>query len=202
MDTCGEYSLRQSLLSRYHLTRYPGIMNDYVDEVMSSWRAVRPDLDAAPIAVVSRILRAAQLIQLRLDALIGAEVALSHKGDLDTLTALRRAGSGRSLSPTTLAQVGQLTSGGMTNRLDRLEASGLIAREAHPEDRRSVLVSLTPAGERVADETFAVSLAAQAALLAPLSARERGDLAAILHDLLIALGDLPLGIATEAGTPN
>ena len=176
-------------------------MIDYVDEVMSSWQAVRPDLDTTPIAVVSRILRAAQLIQSRLDTLIGADVALSHKGDLDTLTALRRAGSGKALSPTTLAQVGQLTSGGMTNRLDRLEASGLIAREAHPDDRRSVLVSLTPAGERLADEAFAVSLTAQADLLTPLSAEQRRNLAANLHDLLSSLGDDPLGIAAQEASP-
>ena len=176
-------------------------MSDYVDEVMSSWRAARSDLDTAPIAAISRILRSAQLIQLRLDALIGADVGLSHKGDLDTLTALRRAGSGNWLSPTTLAQVGQLTSGGMTNRLDRLESAGLIAREAHPDDRRAVLVSLTPAGEKLADDAFAVSLAAQQQLLAPLSATEQAQLAATLKKLLIALDDLPLGIAPE-GPPG
>jgi len=173
-------------------------MFDYVDEMMSSWRAARSGLDIAPIAVISRILRSAQLIQLRLDALIAADVSLSHKGDLDTLTALRRAGSGNSLSPTTLAQVGQLTSGGMTNRLDRLESAGLIVRHAHPDDRRAVLVSLTPAGEQLADDTFAVSLAAQQQLLAPLSATEADDLAATLKKLLIALGDLPLGLASAA----
>lgn len=173
------------------------VMLDYVDEVMSSWRATRSDLDAAPIAVISRILRCAQLIQLRLDALIAADANLSHKGDLDTLTALRRAGSGNSLSPTTLAQVGQLTSGGMTNRLDRLESAGLIVRHAHPDDRRAVLVSLTPVGEKLADEAFAVSLAEQQQLLTPISATEANSLAVILKKLLIALGDLPLGVAPD-----
>lgn len=169
-------------------------MNDYVDELIASWRAVRPDMDTAPIAVISRILRAAQVIQLRLDSLIGAAGGLSHKGDLDTLTALRRAGSGRSLSPTTLAQVGQMTSGGMTNRLDRLESAGLIAREPHPEDRRGVRVSLTAEGEKLADETFALSLDAQRALLHPLSSAEQGATARTLHRLLVSLGDLPVGI--------
>ena len=169
-------------------------MKDYVDELITSWRTVRPDMDTTPVAVVSRILRAAQVIQLRLDPLIGAAGELSHKGDLDTLTALRRAGPGRSLSPTILAQVGQMTSGGMTNRLDRLESAGLIARKPHPDDRRGVLVSLTAAGEDLADEAFALSLDAQRALLAPLSSSEQRATARALHKLLVSLGDLPVGI--------
>lgn len=170
-------------------------MNDYVDELVSSWRAARPDLDTAPLAVISRILRAAQAIQVLLDSLIGAEAELSHKGDLDTLTALRRAG--QPLSPSTLAQVGQLTSGGTTNRLDRLEAAGMVAREPDPRDRRGVLVSLTADGERLADEAFARSLEAQRELLAPLPAAERRAIARGLRTLLVSLGDGPLGIQVD-----
>lgn len=171
-------------------------MDDYVDELIASWRAVRPDMDTTPVAVISRVLRAAQVMQLRLDSLIGAAGGLSHKGDLDTLTALRRAGSRQSLSPTTLAQVGQMTSGGMTNRLDRLESVGLIARNPHPDDRRGVLVSLTAAGADLADEAFALSLDAQRSLLAPLSSSEQRTTARALQKLLVSLGDLPVGIET------
>jgi DNA-binding MarR family transcriptional regulator len=167
-------------------------MNDYVDELISSWRTVRSDIDTAPIAVIARILRAAQIIQLRLDAVIGAEAELSHKGDLDTLTALRRAG--KPLSPSTLAQVGQLTSGGTTNRLDRLESAGLIARHPHPDDRRGVLVTLTADGSRLADEAFALSLQAQRELLMPLAADQQQAVTEALQALLVSLGDVPLGI--------
>ncbi len=179
------------------MKRYPAPVADYVDEVVASWREARPDLDTTPLAAVTRILRAAQLIQQRLDALAGADRRLSHKGDLDTLTALRRAG--HVLSPKALARVGQLTSGGMTNRLDRLEASELITRSPDPADRRSVLVALTPHGERLADEAFAISLAVQDEILAPLSAADRRALERILRKLLESLGDVPLGTAAEEG---
>jgi DNA-binding MarR family transcriptional regulator len=172
-------------------------MKDYVDELIASWQTVRPDIDTTAVAVVSRILRASQAIQLHLDAVIGTAAALSHKGDLDTLTALRRAGRGHSLSPKTLARVGQLTSGGMTNRLDRLENSGLITRSPDPDDRRGVLVSLTSAGEELADEAFAASLDEQRKLLNALSAGEQKAIAGALRVLLHSLGDLPLGILSD-----
>jgi len=172
-------------------------MNDYVDELIESWQAVRPDLDTSPLAAISRILRAAQTIQLELDAVIGSGPELSHKGDLDTLTVLRRSGSAEPLSPTTLAQQGQLTSGGMTNRLDRLEAAGLIVRQPHPDDRRSVLVSLTQSGEELADEAFAASLEAQRRLLEPLSASQQKAIAHALRPLLLAVGDKPVGLSVR-----
>jgi DNA-binding MarR family transcriptional regulator len=171
-------------------------MDDYVDEVIESWHSVRPDVDTDPIAVITRILRAAQEIQLRLDGLIGADPRLSHKGDLDTLNALRRSGPGNALIPTQLASVGQLTSGGMTNRLDRLEAAGLIEREPHPDDRRSVLVSLTAAGTELADDAFAATMALQERLLSPLDAKDRTELGAALKQLLLSFGDVPVGIST------
>ena len=105
-------------------------MTDFMSEVISSWSRVRPELELGPVAVVARILRAAQLLQTHLDATAAASGDLSHKGDLDTLAALRRAGPASGLSPTVLAQVGQVTSGGMTNRLDRLEAGGLVDRKS------------------------------------------------------------------------
>lgn len=160
---------------------------DYTHHVMAAWRRARPDLDTSPVAVVSRILRAAQMLQIRLDAAIAADSELSHKGDLDTLTALRR--SGEPLSPTHLAAVGQLTSGGMTNRLDRLEALGLIERSPDPTDRRAVLVALTDAGQAAADEGFAVNLAVQESLLTALTDDDRTELADLLEQMLVGLGD-------------
>ncbi len=167
-------------------------MDDYVDEVIAGWAAIKPGLDTSAVAVVSRILRSAQLLQAHLDE-VAAGRELSHKGDLDTLTALRRAGKTEGLSPTALAQIGQVTSGGMTNRLDRLEAAGLIRRRPHPADRRAVRVHLTAAGERLADEAFLEGLRHQETLLAALTASERSHLADLLRRLLTALGDVPLG---------
>jgi len=170
-------------------------MKDYVDEVIATWRSVRPDLDTSSIEVISRILRTAQELHSRLDTVAATDHRLSHKGDLDTLTALRRSGPDSPLNPTKLAQVGQLTSGGMTNRLDRLEAAGLIVRESHPDDRRSTLVSLTESGERLVDEAFAATLLAQESLIAPLSRADRTATAAALKQLLLSFDDKPLGIS-------
>jgi DNA-binding MarR family transcriptional regulator len=175
-------------------------MPDFVSEVITSWSRVRPELDTSSVAVVTRILRAAQLLQSRLDATLAASGELSHKGDLDTLTALRRADPDKGLSPTTLAHVGQLTSGGMTNRLDRLEAGGLVERRPDPADRRAVLVTLTSAGVDLVDAAFVRNLAEQEGLLTALSSSERRQVAAILEVLLISLGDIPLhGQATARG---
>ncbi|NND02380.1 MAG: MarR family transcriptional regulator [Acidimicrobiia bacterium] len=170
-------------------------MNDYVDELVESWQAIYPELDTTPLAAITRVLRAATAIQIQLDAVVSAEPELSHKGDLDTLTALRRAGTGAALSPTVLAQAGQMTSGGMTNRLDRLETAGLIVRRPNPQDRRSVLVSLTSSGEATADHAFAASLEAQRGLLDRLSAAEQRTIAKALRPLLTALGDEPVAIS-------
>lgn len=186
------YCLKESYLSRYFVRRYPGIMKDFVDDLIESWQAVRPDLDTTPLEAIARILRAAQIIQPQLDTVIASEPELSHKGDLDTLTAVRRAGSDEALSPTTLAQVGQLTSGGMTNRLDRLEAAGLIVRRPNPADRRSVLVSLTAKGEALADDAFAASLETQRRLLERLSRAQQRAIAEAVRPLLVAMGDEPV----------
>lgn len=173
-------------------------MADYVDEVLASWQSVRPDLDTGPLAVAMRLQRAAQAMQTRLDALADASGPISHKGDLDTLTALRRAGPGSDLTPSELAQAGQLTSGGMTNRLDRLEANQLIRRSPDPNDRRGVLVRLTPRGAAVADAGFEQALEAQRTLLEPLSNTDQQRLARALSRLLVAMGDAPIGLGPVA----
>ncbi len=176
-------------------------MTDFVSEVIASWSQVRPELDTRSVSVVARILRVAQILQSRLDATLAAGGELSRKGDLDTLTALRRAGPEMTLSPTTLAHVGQLTSGGMTNRLDRLEAAGLVQRHPDPDDRRAVHVSLTPAGVDLVDAAFVRNLAEQEKLLSALSGAERRQAAEILERLLVSLGDTPVdGQSITGGT--
>ncbi len=103
------------------------------------------------------------------------------------------------LSPTRLAHVGQLTSGGMTNRLDRLEAAGLVERRPDPDDRRAVHVSLTPAGVDVVDAAFVRNLAEQERLLSALSGAERRQAAEILERLLVSLGDTPVDDQSTTG---
>lgn len=163
-------------------------MNDHVHEILSDWNRERPDLDTSSLEVVARILRAAHLLRRRLDE-EASRYGLSHKGDLDALSALRRTGAPHELTPTELSHRLQLTSGGMTNRLDRLERAGWVARRPDPGDRRGTLVRLTPDGLRLVDEAFFASLGAQDEVLATLDEQQKADLSDALEHLLVSLGD-------------
>ena len=163
-------------------------MSDYMTAAIKAWADERPDLDASPMAVTGRLLRAARIIEPRLDA-VAETIGLSHKGDLDVLAALRRIGPPHERTPSWLAASVQLTTGGVTNRLDRLERAGLVERRPDPDDRRGVRVSLTDAGKTKADEAIELILAAQASILASISEETRTALANGLEAILVTLGD-------------
>lgn len=160
-------------------------MTDRLDEMITRWQTARPDLDFSPLEVGNRVLRAAHLIQSRLDD-IAAAYGLSHRGDLETLTELDLVGP---LSPSELAEDLLLTSGGMTVRLNRLQAARLIERHPNPRDGRGVLVHLTPAGTDLVNDAFATVLTAHSAIVGNLKNSERERLAALLRTLLHDLGD-------------
>ncbi|MFZ0015665.1 MAG: MarR family transcriptional regulator [Acidimicrobiia bacterium] len=123
---------------------------------------------------------------MRLDSIAGA-YGLSHRGDLETLTELDIAGP---LTPSELAEDLLLTSGGMTVRLNRLQAAGLVERQPNPRDGRGVLVHLTPEGKELAHDLLATLLEAQSAMVAALKPSDRSRLAKLLRSLLTELGDL------------
>ena len=164
-------------------------MHDYVDGLMGDWGREQPAVDLSPMGVVNRVLRTGQLVQARLDV-VAASHGLGRKGDLDVLSALRRNGRPYEQTPSWLARAVQLTTGGMTNRLDRLEVAGLVERRPDPADRRGVLVRLTDAGVELVDEAFAAALAEQRRMLADLDDRDRATLAELLERLLVSLGDV------------
>ena len=155
---------------------------DDVDRIVSAWRRERPDLDVSPLEVLSRVSRLAR----RLDRARGAAFA-EHGLDgweFDVLSALRRAGTPYQLSPGQLVAETLVTSGTMTNRVDRLVTRGYVEREPDPTDRRGVIVRLTPTGMGVVDAALSDLLAHEHELLAELGAVERNDLAALLRGLL------------------
>ena len=126
---------------------------DEVDAIVEAWRRERPDLDVAPMEVLSRISRLARhLDRVRASAFSAHD--LEH-WEFDVLAALRRAGSPYRLSPGQLLQETLVTSGTMTNRVDRLADRGFVTRHDHPEDRRGVLVQLTDTGKGVVDAALA-----------------------------------------------
>jgi DNA-binding MarR family transcriptional regulator len=103
------------------------------------------------------------------------------------LATLRRSGNPYMLSPTRLYEAAMISSGGMTNRLDRLERAGLIERRPDPNDRRGKLIALTAAGRRVIDETITRHVANEERLLSVLPTAEQEKLNALLRKLIAGL---------------
>ena len=83
-----------------------------------------------------------------------------------------------------------VTSGTMTNRVDRLAARGLVTRDPNPDDRRAVLVGLTDDGRRAVDGAFTDLMAAEQRILADLAPGHRAALTVALRELLAPYGDL------------
>jgi DNA-binding MarR family transcriptional regulator len=155
---------------------------DEVDRLVEAWQRERPDLDVAPMQVLSRVTRLARHLDRRRGAAFSAHGL--EAWEFDVLAALRRAGAPYQLSPGQLIRETMVTSGTMTNRVDRLSARGLVAREDHPHDRRGVLVILTPRGRRTVDSALADLLLAEHAILAALPIAEREHLVLTLRQLL------------------
>ena len=159
-----------------------GIAHDEVDELVAAWRRERPDLDIAPLEVLSRVSRLAR----HLDRARGQ--AFSRHGlegwEFDVLAALRRAGSPYRLSPGRLLQQTLVTSGTMTNRIDRLAARGFVERHPAIDDRRSIMVQLTEAGATKVDAALTDLLAHERAILAQTDDDDQAELARLLRRVL------------------
>jgi DNA-binding MarR family transcriptional regulator len=155
---------------------------DEVDRIVAAWQRERPDLDVAPIEVLSRVSRLARHLDRARSAAFTEHDLESW--EFDVLSALRRAGSPYELSPGQLVTQTLVTSGTMTNRVDRLTARGLVQRLPDPHDRRGVIVRLTEDGRRTVDSAFAGLLDREHDLLGRLSAADRGRLAGLLRVLV------------------
>ncbi|RNE63751.1 MarR family transcriptional regulator [Cryobacterium tepidiphilum] len=155
--------------------------HDEVDRIVDAWRRERPDLDFAPLEVLSRVGRLAKhLDRARRSAFSQSEL---ESWEFDVLSALRRAGTPYELSPKALLQQTLVSSGTMTNRIDRLARRGLVTRRTAPNDGRGVLVGMTEHGLTRVDAAITRLLRAEAELLATLSAAERERLAGLLRTL-------------------
>ncbi len=158
------------------------LMRDEVDELIEAWARERADLDLDPVAVFSRISRLGRHLDLaRRDAFSAHDI---ESWEFDVLAALRRTGEPYELSPGRLLRETLVTSGTMTNRVDRLVARGFVERYPDPEDRRGVIVRLTPEGKTAVDGAFEALLDAERALLSGLGGRDQERLAGLLRQLL------------------
>lgn len=164
-----------------------GERQDHVDRLRAQWARELPDLDTSPMAVIGR----ARRITLRLRPDIEAVFARHglDAGEFDVISTLLRSGEPWRLTPTELYQTLMISSGGLTARLNRLEAAGLIRRREAQEDRRSLLVELTEVGRAKAEAAFREDMALESRLLDGLDPAEQAELARLLTRLALSLGN-------------
>ena len=157
-------------------------MADEVDLILTAWGRELPDVDVTPLGSLSRISRLAKhLDRARKDAFAAHQLEV---WEFDVLAALRRKGRPYVLSPGDLIRATLSTSGTMTNRVNRLEARGLVIRRPNNDDRRGVLVQLTEEGRNRVQHALADLLAYERRVLGVISPAEREDLAVVLRRLL------------------
>ncbi len=155
--------------------------SDEVDRIVDAWSRERPDLDFSPLQVLSRVGRLARHLERARRA--SFEASDLEVWEFDVLSALRRAGAPYQLSPKALLQQTLVSSGTMTNRIDRLVTRGLVERRTDPNDGRGILVVMTPEGRERVDAAIRTLLAAESELLERLSAPDQERLSALLRKL-------------------
>jgi DNA-binding MarR family transcriptional regulator len=159
---------------------------DTVDRITHQWRTVRSDLDVSPLEVIGRVSRLSRLVDRRLAvnfARHGIEAWM-----YDVLATLRRSGEPYELTAGDLVRQTMVTTGAITNRIDRLEARGFVERRS-TSDRRKVIVRLTDAGFDKVEDVVQSHLDVERELLAALSQPQQRELASLLRRALTSLGD-------------
>ncbi len=156
---------------------------DRAQVAVEQWRKEHPEFDLLPMEILGRMAELAQVIgRTHLEPLF-AEYGL-QRGEFDVLATLRRSGKPYALTPTALYEATMVSSGGMTNRLDRLERAGLIERRPNPQDRRGTIVALSDKGLELIDQAVPAHLANERRVLSGLSVGEQRQLNALLAKLL------------------
>ncbi|MDO4613885.1 MAG: MarR family transcriptional regulator [Actinomycetaceae bacterium] len=158
---------------------------DEVDAIMKAWRKVRADVDTSPMEVFSRVSRLARQLDLRRRQAFMAQGL--DTWEFDVLSSLRRAGEPFQLTPGQLMTELLVSSGTMTNRIDRLESKGLVRRSPSPRDRRGIYVSLTADGIARVDGALERLLAVERELLAPVSDDDACQISRLLRAILVPL---------------
>ena len=156
---------------------------DAVDGILDQWRAQRPDLDPSPMAIIGRLSRVSHHWDRQIA--VGLAQYELEPSEFDVLATLRRHGKPFVLTAGDLMRSSMLTSGAITQRIDRLEGKGLVRRVPHPTDRRVVMVRLQSAGLKLVDQALEGHLANEERMLESLNAKARSALANLLRQLLL-----------------
>lgn len=158
---------------------------DAVDAILEQWRRERPDLDLSAMGTFARLAQLSLVLGPAVEQVFARHGL--RRGEFDVLAALRRSGPPYTLIPSELAATLMMSRAGMTNRLDRLEAAGLVERSLDPADRRSFRIALTEEGRRVVDAALTEHAANVARLVTYLTREERETLDRALRSLLRAV---------------
>ena len=159
---------------------------DSVDGFVRQWKAVRPDLDMSPMAIIGRVSRLSRLVDRRLEENFARHGIESWM--YDVLATLRRSGEPYELTAGDLVRQTMVTTGAITNRVDRLEDRGLVERTT-ADDRRKVIVRLTKKGLELVDEVAVTHLETERQILSALSGKQQRELIQLLRTALVGLGD-------------
>ena len=159
---------------------------DPVDQLITLWSAAMPEVDTRGLSVIGRARRVTRRARLAVEPLLAKHGI--DGGGYDVLTALRAAPPPHRLRPTELYRALAISSGGLTARLNKLEAARLIRRPAATDDKRSVFVELSPRGKQLAEQGFREEMALQAQLVSGLAEKEQWVLSTLLKKLEATMG--------------
>ncbi len=170
------------------MSRYNASMtHDRIDEILEQWQQESPQLDVSALAVTGRVMRIARLLEKHRETVL-AEYGL-NAWSFDVLATLRRQGSPYQLKPTDLYGLLMLSSGAMTNRIDRLEEDGVVVRVRDPDDRRSVIVQLTPKGIELMDTVMPVLFEKEKQFLKQFTKTETQTFTKLLRRFLLSFDE-------------
>ena len=155
---------------------------DLIETFINQWKKERPDLDPWPVGILGRTQRISAHLQTRAAKWL-SPVGLTWDS-FSLLLALRRSGEPYELRPTEIYRELLLSSGAITNRIDKVEKKGWVKRYDSPDDRRGVVVRLTPAGRAVADKAVEIHFRELADQLSKISKKERQMLLQLLRKVL------------------
>ncbi|MEP1123627.1 MAG: MarR family transcriptional regulator [Ilumatobacter sp.] len=163
--------------------------DDHVDVIVEQWGRERPEVDVSAMAIIGRITRLDKLIRPRLDAVFARHGLESW--EFDVLATLLRHGDPYQLTPGQLLESMMITSGAMTNRIDRLEQRGLVKRAKSPSDGRQVLVVLTEKGLETVDAALVDHAANEREIVDALTSGQRDQLVDLLRRLVHGVAEQP-----------